>query len=315
VRVALVLGAGGLVGVAHHVGVLRALESGFGFVPDKAELVVGTSAGAVIAGYVRSGWSTEDLWQRVSSLNDAAPVSPAGGPVKLLRRVVGSSYVAARSAMPGPSNLLLPGVPRLLRRAFPGGLFTMGAAPRLLEMDLPSEWPARPLWLCTVDFDAGRGRRVVLGRGGAPGVPLPRAVLASCAIPGVYPPVRIAGRSLVDGGVHSLANLDLARSFGCDLAICIAPMAYDLGAPPLWTASSGMRLWPAVSLRAEARAVRRAGVRVVVLAPGAAEVRAHGINLMRTTGLDRVALAAYDATSRLVEGSELSELLSGTLDS
>jgi NTE family protein len=313
VRVALVLGAGGLVGVAHHVGVLRALESGLGFVPDKADLVVGTSAGAVIAGYVRSGWSTEDLWQRVSSLNDASPVSPAGGPVKLARRVVGSTYVAARSAMPGPSNLLLPGVPRLLRRAFPGGLFTMGAAPRLLESDLPAEWPARPLWLCAVDFDAGR--RVVLGRGGAPDVALPRAILASCAIPGVYPPVRIAGQSLVDGGVHSLTNLDLVRSFGCDLAICVAPMAYDLGSPPLWALSAGMRLWPAVSLRAEARAVRRAGVRVVVLAPGASEVRAHGLNLMRTSGLDRVALAAYDATSRLVEGSELSDLLSGTLDS
>lgn len=307
-KVGLVLGAGGLVGVAHHVGVLRALEQEIGFVADKADLVVGTSAGAAIGAYVRSGWSTEDLWRRIATLDEAAPEGAAGGPLDLLRRLVGSSYVAARSAVPVPTRLLFPSAPRVLRRVFPAGLFTMGAAPALLEHDLPPQWPARALWLCALDIRSGR--REVFGRP-EPEVPLVRAVLASCAIPGVYPPVAAQGTAYVDGGVHSLANLDLAGEFGCDVAICVAPMAYDLSAPPIATTSSVMRLWPAVSLRAERRAVRRAGTRVVVLAPTPPEIDAHGWNLMRADGLGSVARVAYEAVSRLVAGAELADLLTG----
>jgi NTE family protein len=62
-RIGLVLGAGGTVGLAWHAGVLRALEQVGGVVPDDADLIVGTSAGSVAAAYMRSGWSTEELWQ------------------------------------------------------------------------------------------------------------------------------------------------------------------------------------------------------------------------------------------------------------
>jgi NTE family protein len=310
-KLALVLGAGGLVGVAHHVGVLRALEQEAGLVPDKADLVVGTSAGAAIGAYVRAGWTTEDLWERVSSLRHAAPSPAAGNAVDLARRLVGSTYVAARSAVPIPNHVVFPRVPRILRRVFPAGLFTMGAAPRLLEEDLPSLWPARPLWLCAIDIETGR--REVFGRAGGPDVPLVRAVLASCAIPGVYPPVPLNGRAYVDGGVHSHANLDLAASFGCDVALCVAPMAYDLAAPPLVSASGLVRAWPTVSLRAEIRAARRAGTRTIVLAPGLREVRTHGWNLMRPEGLDQVAAASYEATARAVTASRLGEMLAGAV--
>ena len=62
-RVALVLGAGGTVGLSYHAGALRALELVGGLVPDAAELIVGTSAGSVVGSYLRSGWGTEDFWQ------------------------------------------------------------------------------------------------------------------------------------------------------------------------------------------------------------------------------------------------------------
>ena len=72
----------------------------------------------------------------------------------------------------------------------------------------------------------------MLGREGAPKVTLPRAVLASCAIPGVYEPVRVGRMTLVDGGARSTTNLDLAAKAGCDLIIGVAPMAFDTGVPP-----------------------------------------------------------------------------------
>src|SRR2546430_1216023 len=62
VKIGLVLGAGGTVGMAYHAGVLRALREVGGFAAEDADLVVGTSAGSVVGAYLRSGWTTEDFW-------------------------------------------------------------------------------------------------------------------------------------------------------------------------------------------------------------------------------------------------------------
>jgi predicted acylesterase/phospholipase RssA len=83
----LVLGAGGTVGLAYHAGVLRALEHA-GVVPDDADLIVGTSAGSVAGAYMRSGWSTEELWQIAlgspprSSTSAPAASSPPPSPTR-----------------------------------------------------------------------------------------------------------------------------------------------------------------------------------------------------------------------------------------
>ena len=56
--------------------------------------------------------------------------------------------------------------------------------------------------------------------------------MASCAVPGVFAPVRIGRRILVDGGIDSTTHLDLAVKGGCDLAIVVAPMAFSPEDPP-----------------------------------------------------------------------------------
>ena len=61
-RLGIVFGAGGTVGMAYHAGVTRALERVAGIRPSDADLLVGTSAGSVIAAYLRSGWTGEDFW-------------------------------------------------------------------------------------------------------------------------------------------------------------------------------------------------------------------------------------------------------------
>lgn len=291
-RLALVLGAGGLVGVAHHVGVLAALEDEIGFRHEEAEVLIGTSAGSAVAAYLGSGWSTRQLRAMAPELHRAAPGALAGGPMEVVRRGIGSAYVLARATVRVPSVLSLPPV-GFLRRAFPAGLFTMGEGNSILERDLPRSWPRRQLWLAA--YDLVSRSRIVLGRSGSPYVALSVAVRASCAIPGLYAPVRVGDTVLVDGGAWSLTNVDLVALAGCDTAICVAPMAYDLARPP----GRRDRLVREVAARMLARStdrLRRLGINVLTISPGPVEVAVQGINLMRASGLDDVGDAAYEQT-------------------
>jgi NTE family protein len=86
-----------------------------------------------------------------------------------------------------------------------------------------TEWPDRPLRVTAVD--AASGEFVVFDRDS--GVPLVRAVAASCAVPGVYPPVTIGERRFVDGGTRSAANADLAD--GYERVVVLAPIARGTG--------------------------------------------------------------------------------------
>ena len=292
VKLALVLGAGGLVGIAHHIGVLCALEQELGISEGQIDLVVGTSAGSAIAAYLRSGWTPTDLMDRTGDLASAAPGPLATGPFDLVRHGIGSAYVLARASIRVPSILSLSPIPSL-RRAFPAGLVSMGEGSGILERELPRSWPERDLWLAT--YDLVSRRRVVLGGARAPYVPLPDAVRAACAIPGVYAPVRAGGSVLVDGGAWSLTNLDLAALAGARRVICVAPMSYDTTRPP----DSRNRLVREVPSRLLVRDVsrlRRQGVDVLLLAPGPLEVAVQGVNLMRGTGLPGVAETAFDET-------------------
>jgi NTE family protein len=306
--VGLVLGAGGTVGLAYHCGVLHALAQVGGVKADEAELIVGTSAGSVIGAYLRSGWTTDDMWQFAlgthPQLESMAPdeldgrrraifVPAWATPRELARRGVGSAYVLARSVVRGPQLR----APAALRHRFPGGLFAMAEGERRFADELPEGWPQRPLWLCAVDISSGR--RVVLGRAGSPPVGLRQAVMASCAIPGVYKPVRVGAMTLVDGGAHSTTNLDLASKAGCRLIIGIAPMAFDPTAPPDRLRQLTRRV-SARSLAGEARAARRRGADVLLVRPTGAELAVHGTNLMRSDAGEQIARAAYEVTARVL---------------
>ena len=113
-KTGLVLGAGGLMGLAYHAGVLRALERETGFRADDAELIVGTSAGAVIAAYLRAGWGVEDLWNLAmdaSRLDGTTPPLPVPAP----RRVRGRGRlpvgaVARLQSQAGAENVPSPPV-------------------------------------------------------------------------------------------------------------------------------------------------------------------------------------------------------------
>ena len=291
-KVGLVLGAGGTVGVAYHAGVLRAFEEA-GLAAERCDLLVGTSAGSVAAACLRSGWKAVDLAERITDSGLLGWRPAFRNPAQLVRRGVGSAFVLGRSALRLPA----PVVPRSLKRAFPGGLFSFSTAGQRMVGELPAAWPEEALWLCAVDISSGK--RVVLGRPGSPAVPMSKAVLASCAIPGVYPPVGVGRRTLVDGGVHSTTNLDLAAKAGCDLVVGVAPMAFDTDRRP-GPARQLSRRGAARSLSAEVAYARKRGAEVLLVRPSPAELRVHGGDLMRADGLDRVVTSAYEATARLL---------------
>jgi NTE family protein len=308
-RVALVLGAGGVVGFSYLAGALAALEEVVDVDLCDMDLIVGTSAGAVAGALLSSGLRASSLYRY--ELADRAAGGTAGGtrlegnvhehvfapafhdPLGLLRRGVGSAVVLARSFSYAARHVP---VVELWRRAFPSGLFTLQPLVETLLPLLPATWPRRKLFLCACDLAARR--RAVFGTPAAPPTSVATAMKASCAIPGFYESVQIAGREYVDGGILSTTHLDLAA--GHDLVIGIAPMAYDrrsggLSLHPARFATEIYRRYPTKSLQTEISAVRDSGGEVLLIQPSRNEASRHGFSLMWHHDFEGIARRAYRA--------------------
>lgn len=305
---AFVIGGGGAAGSASSCGALRALAEVTGIEVDQATVVIGTSAGAAIGTELRLGRSIEGIVEGLQSDDPAGMGASMKAAWKtrpeLLRRVAGSTYVMAQTAFPGAWRTARPWP--LVQRAFPGSLVSIPQA--VWNARFPTEWPQRALWLVASDLDSGQ--RVVLTgeRFAGADVPLVRAVQASCAVPGVFPPVRIGKRRLVDGGVQSPTNLDVAATTGCRAVIALAPMSFDRTDPPGFVRSAG-RMRSNTRLDREAAKVRRAGMEVLAIRPGADELRHHRFNILSRRGHEDIMEAAYETTLRRLRAGEGADLL------
>ncbi|MEA2499251.1 MAG: hypothetical protein QOH26_1656, partial [Actinomycetota bacterium] len=170
--------------------------------------------------------------------------------------------------------------------------------------DLPVEWPREGLLICAADLYTGE--RVAFGSPTAPEAPLPDAVLASTAIPGVFSPVRIGDRQYVDGGAYSATSLDLAADEGCETIICVSPLGYRnegglvIRDPSLWGPLLSRSIF-ARSLAKEVRAARAQGIDVLVIRPGIEELKALGTNAMRQFDRGAVVEASREAVARHLE--------------
>lgn len=193
----------------------------------------------------------------------------------------------------------------VLRRAFPSGLYSSDATRIRFHEDLPSEWPRPGIVLSTAELYTGK--RIGFGMPGAPPAPFPNAALASTAIPGVFPPVRIGNRHYVDGGVVSGTSLDFAAELGCDAILCIAPLAYQrdvslpLNDPRKWFPVL-VRIPFARTLRREVLAAQRKGIEVLVIRPWLSDLAVHGTNSMRDHDRGDLADGARRGTQRLLDG-------------
>jgi NTE family protein len=165
----------------------------------------------------------------------------------------------------------------LLAAILPAGGVPTDAISAGIDAVFGGDWPAEPLWLCSVALR--NGRRVAFGRPGSPETCVGRAVAASCAVPGYFKPVTIGGRRYVDGGLRSFTNMDLIVGSGLDLVIVSAPMSQAPGWPVV-SVDTLLRQSLSARLRREVAALRRAGVPVVTIEPDREVVRAMGLNPM-----------------------------------
>jgi NTE family protein len=304
-RIGLVLGAGGVVGMSYHAGVLHALEEDAGLDPTSADLIVGTSAGSVVGTLLRTGWTGRDIWDHaLAPQEETSFVSRSESPARRARRLVGSTYIATRSMVKVP----LPRVPGFVARRFPAGVFTNADLRAQLCEVVPEAWPEDPLWLVAVDVNTGQ--RVVLRRRGSTGATLQEAVLSSCAIPGVFPPVAVGRRLLVDGGAHSTTHLDLAATWGCDLILGVVPMAFDPKSAP-GAVRQLVRRVPARAVAREARFARARGAEVLLVRPTSADLAVHGRDMMRPSDTALIARTAYEQTARLLDTPRFRSILGG----
>jgi NTE family protein len=302
-RVGLVLGGGGLTGTAFHAGVIAGLAEFAGWDARTAELIVGTSAGSTSAALLRAGLPPADFVARMRG----EPLSPEGdrvlGGLGPLRRPAELRPRARRPAAPG----LLAPIARRPWRSRPGILAAAllpegnldGADSVAGIGDLFDGWPDRPTWICTVCLEDGA--RVVFGREAIASVR--DAVSASCAIPGYYAPVRIAGRRHVDGGVWSAHNLDLLAAADLDLVVVSAPMSTT--DPWAIERGTGMRAPVRHRLDREVDVVRRSGVPVTVVQPDRVLRDVMGTAMMRLSRRGPVAVAAHAHVRDLVSRGDL----------
>lgn len=213
---ALVLGGGGIAGIGWETGLLFGLADA-GVDLSAADVVIGTSAGAAVGAQLLSGTPLAEIYDR--------HVFPEGP----------STEIAAELDMEKMANdwgaLLSTHEPGLDMRAAIGRYALAAGTPperarrAVIEARLPShDWPGADLRIVVVDAATGEDRVITKDDG----VPLVDAVAASCAVPGIWPPVTIEGRRYVDGGVRSAANVDLAE--GHDVVLVLAPVG-DLTAP------------------------------------------------------------------------------------
>ena len=299
---AIVIGGGGAAGSASSCGALLALAEVAGIDVADARVLIGTSAGAAMAADFRLGRRLEevvdDLRSGRSGLGSAMGAAWKSRP-EMVRRLAGASWIMAQSSIPGVWRVAKPWP--LVQRAFPGALVSIPQ--ELWTSRYPAEWPAGELWLVASDLDTGE-RVVITGDrlGGAP-VSLTKAVQASCAVPGVFAPVRIGRRRFVDGGVHSSTNLDVAAQTTCRAVIALAPMAFDWRDRPGYVRAIG-RLQPNSRLSREAAQVRRTGMTVLAIRPGSDELRHHRFNILSSEGCELIMEAAYEAAvKRLRDGA------------
>jgi NTE family protein len=253
---ALVLGGGGVTGVAWEIGVLAGLAAR-GVQLSAADLLVGTSAGSVVGALLAWGADPAQLYEEQITPGPGAGQAGASAGVDKMRLRDMAIFGWAMLRYPDPVRARA----RIGRMALAARTGPQARRREVIAARVPAEeWAARRLLITAVD--AVTGEFTVFTA--ASGVSLVDAVGASCAVPGVWPPVSMAGRRWVDGGIRSPANADLAAE--CERVVVLAPIP------------RGMRA--ASSVATQAAGLTRAGRAVAVVSPDQAAMAAIGRNVL-----------------------------------
>ncbi len=287
-RRGLVLGGGGVLGAAWMVGALCALEDALDADLREAEAIVGTSAGSVVGALLAAGVSVEEL--RRHQLGEPLTSGPLAGFTWDYERATGGARPPRPRPGLGSAGLIARNVAHLRRlpptavlsALLPEGRGSLDSVGAMVRHVVPSGWVQRDgLQVVTMDYETGR--RVPFGRLGAPEADLADAVMASCAIPGWYQPVRIGADRYVDGGACSSTSVDLLVGSGLDEVWVIAPsVSFALDVPDALVTRLERQWRTRVTRRClrEVAKVHAGGTEVTVIGPGPEDLEVIGGNLM-----------------------------------
>jgi NTE family protein len=315
-RTGLVLGAGGVLGAAWMTGALASLQDRLPWAVGDADVIIGTSAGSVLAAALRCRAALEEMvaWQHgraTGIFTGPAALAAQEGPLPPLPYLRLGSVPLVRAALFRPHRVH----PLVAASAWlPHGRGQHHALRSLVSAlherasadGRPPHWVDGRTWLSAVDYDTGQ--RVLFGRGGAPHASLPDAVVASCSIPGWYEPAVIGGRRYVDGGVRSTTSLSVLSGTDVQEVYVLAPMASTETDHPLQPHLRLERRLRQLITRAviqQARVLGAQGKQVTVLTPGPEDLAVIGANLMDARRRQAVLETSLRTCPRALDGNRL----------
>jgi NTE family protein len=238
-KTALVLGGGGFTGGVYEIGALRALDLlAANRTINQFDVYVGTSAGAFVASLCANGVTPEEMMRVVTRQGPQAFRDiDLGDLLRLNLPEIARTGVRLPLRMASMVRHLLPQLGQVslidivlgLAEVLPTGAYTGEGIERYLRRVLEEDGRSddfreleHELYLVATDLDSCE--RIVFGADGYDDVPISKAVRASGALPMVYAPVKVGERELIDGGIVSTTNLDIAVEAGADLVIVINPI-------------------------------------------------------------------------------------------
>jgi NTE family protein len=238
-KTALVLGGGGFTGAVYEIGALRALDLlSVNRTVNQFDIYVGTSAGSFVASLCANGVTPEEMMRVV---NQQVPTPFRDIDLGMLIRpnyleyarkgigLPGQIVRLARELAPQLGQVSLMDVVLGLGEGLPSGIYSGGGIERYIREVLSD--PDRSddfrdlenqLYLAATDLDTCE--RIVFGTEGWDDVPISTAVRASTALPMLYAPVEVKGRELIDGGIVSTTNLDVAVEAGAKFIVVVNPL-------------------------------------------------------------------------------------------
>ncbi len=237
-KTALVLGGGGFTGGVYEIGALRALDLlAVNSTVNNFDVYVGTSAGSFVAGMLANGVTPDEMMQvlneRVPSdledldLNRVLKPNYFGFLSKAVSLPLRTVELVRQLARIGELSAIDIGVG--LAEGLPSGLYSNAGLADYVEEALAEDDRIndfrlldRELYLTATDLDTCE--RIVFGEKGWDDVPISKAIQCSTCLPIVYKPVDLKGRQMVDGGIRSTTNVDIAVEKGAKFIVVVNPL-------------------------------------------------------------------------------------------